>query len=92
MTDGIEHLSKWELTDQEIEYIKGLKTVLPDYSEIALKYGDKFRVLRLRVPKPLYWVCTSDPNDFNKNQAMRKKYPDAGALDIIKKLAAGEEA
>lgn len=91
MTEGIEHLSKWDLNQQEVDYIKSLKVMLPNYSEIALKYGEKFRVLRHRVPKPLYWVCTSDPNDYNKHQAMKKKYPNAGTLDIIKKLASGEE-
>jgi hypothetical protein len=47
-------------------------------------------ILRL-VPEPLsYWICTTDGGDKAKIQEMEQKYPDLPKIEILKKLAFGE--
>ncbi|MFA5858193.1 MAG: ATP-binding protein [Elusimicrobiota bacterium] len=84
---GHELLIKFGLNTQEVNLVKSLSSVRGKYSEIMVKSMDKTRVLNILVPNSDYWICTTDPEDYQKEQEVRSHNPGLPALEILKILA-----
>ncbi|MFH1414916.1 MAG: ATP-binding protein [Elusimicrobiota bacterium] len=80
-------LPKFLLNEKQIEQIRNLSTVRGRYSEVFLEFGGRSTVLRIQPSKVDYWVCTTDPDDFNREQELKQEYPDLSQVEIIKMLA-----
>ena len=81
----------FDFNDAQVEAVKSLEIVKGKYSEFFYMQDENQAILRL-VPEPLsYWICTTDGNDKARIQEMEKKYPELPKIEILKKLAFGEE-
>ena len=80
----------FDFNDAQVEAVKSLEIVKGKYSEFFYMQDENQAILRL-VPEPLsYWICTTDGNDKTKIQEMEQNYPDLPKIEILKKLAFGE--
>ncbi len=81
----------FDFNDAQVDAVKSLEIVKGKYSEFFYMQDENQAILRL-VPEPLsYWICTTDGNDKAKIQEMERKYPDLPKIEILKKLAFGDE-
>jgi len=83
---GHEVLKKLDFNDNEIELAKSLSSVRGKFSEIMVKFMDKTQVVKIQVPKSDYWICTTDPEDYNKELKLRQQHPDITEVELLKKL------
>ncbi|MDI6640708.1 MAG: ATP-binding protein [Elusimicrobiota bacterium] len=86
---GHELLDKFGLSEPEIEEVKTLTSKRRDYSEVFVKFAENSRIVKIKPTKCDYWVCTTDPDDFNVEMKIRKENPQATELEILKKLIEG---
>ena len=81
----------FDFNDAQVDAVKSLEIVKGKYSEFFYMQDENQAILRL-VPEPLsYWICTTDGNDKAKILEMERKYPDLPKIEILKKLAFGDE-
>lgn len=81
----------FDFNDAQVEAVKSLEIVKGKYSEFFYMQDESQAILRL-VPEPLsYWICTTDGNDKAKIQEMERKYPGLPKIEILKKLAFGDQ-
>ena len=81
----------FDFNDAQVEAVKSLEIVKGKYSEFFYMQDENQAILRL-VPEPLsYWICTTDGGDKARIQEMENKYPDLPKIEILKKLAFGEQ-
>lgn len=81
----------FDFNDAQVEAVKSLEIVKGKYSEFFYMQDENQAILRL-VPEPLsYWICTTDGNDKARIQEMEQKYPELPKIEILKKLAFGDE-
>ncbi len=70
---GFDLLPQFGLNPQEIEKIKGLRLEKGKYSEIFLKFNEHSRIIKIQ-PSPVdYWICTTDPEDAQKELEVKEK-------------------
>lgn len=82
----------FDFNEAQVEAVKSLEIVKGKYSEFFYMQDEKQAILRL-VPEPLsYWICTTDGNDKAKIQEMEQKFPELSKIEILKKLAFGEDS
>jgi len=84
---GHELLSQFQLSEPEIEEVKNLTSVRGKYSELFLKFADNCRVIKIEPSKVDYWICTTDPDDQQKELKYRHEHPGASPAQVIKGLA-----
>lgn len=81
----------FDFNDAQVEAVKSLEIIKGKYSEFFYMQDENQAILRL-VPEPLsYWICTTDGNDKAKIQEMERKYPGLLKIEILKKLAFGDQ-
>lgn len=86
MQKDYELLEQFDLTEQEIDEVKSLKTLKGEYSEVFIKFMNDSRIIRIQPTKCDYWVCTTDPDDYNKEMKIRKQHSSENDLQILKRL------
>ncbi len=87
LNKGHELLSRFELSDTEIDAVKSLVSRPGMFSEALIKYGNDSTVGRIE-PTPLeYWIATTDPGDYALEQDARRKNPNLDAFGLLKYLA-----
>lgn len=81
----------FDFNDAQVEAVKSLEIVKGKYSEFFYMQDENQAILRL-VPEPLsYWICTTDGSDKARILTMEQKYPNLPKIEILKKLAFGDE-
>lgn len=87
---GHDLLNQFELNPQEIEDVRSLQSVRRKYSEVFLKFNNRCQVIRIQPSPCDYWICTTDPDDYQLEMQIRKDNPDLNETEILKKLIARE--
>ena len=88
---GFELLEKFGLNPQEIAKVRDLRIEKGVFSEIFLKFNDHSRVIKVQ-PSPVdYWICTTDPEDTQKEAAVRAAHAEYTTAQVIKTLAEGKK-
>lgn len=89
--DWTDFKEAFDFNEAQVNAIKSLEIVKGKHSEFFLVQDEAQAVLRL-VPEPLsYWICTSDGSDKAKIAAMERKYPNERKIEILMRLAKGED-
>lgn len=88
---GYEVLDKFGLSAPEIEKIRLLRSEKGKYSEIFLKFNEHNRVIKIQPSAVDYIICTTDPDDAQKEAAVKAAHPDYTPAQVIAELAAARE-
>lgn len=80
----------FDFNEAELNAIKSLRIKKREFSEIFYMQDEKRAILKIIPDNLSYWVCTSDGNDKAKIQQMQDKYPEDSKLQILQKIAFGE--
>jgi hypothetical protein len=91
---GYEKLAGLKLSEEEIEAVKGLgKNVdRSKFRKVFLRFGERKAVIRNQLSPTEYWLYTTDPNDVNREAALREKHPDWTQVELLQALAGGPRA
>ncbi len=87
LNKGHELLSRFELSDTEIEAVKSLVSRPGMFSEAFIKYGTDSTIGRIEPTALEYWIATTDPGDYALEQEVRKRNPTFDAFALLKYLA-----
>lgn len=82
-----EALKEFELTPPDIEEVKGLKRVSGRYSEVFLKFNKESRVIRIQPSRVDYSICTTSPDDLNREKDLRLRNPEFSELQVIQAMS-----
>lgn len=81
----------FDFNEAEMTAIKSLRIKNREFSEIFYMQDEKRAILKI-IPDELgYWICTSDGSDKAKIQEMQLKYPTLTKLQVLQKIAFGED-
>jgi conjugal transfer ATP-binding protein TraC len=89
--DWADFQKTFDFNEAEMSAIKSLRIKKREFSEIFYMQDEKRAILKIIPDELSYWICTSDGNDKAKIQEMEIKYPDKSKLQILQKLAFGED-
>jgi type IV secretory pathway VirB4 component len=89
--DWADFQKTFDFNEAEMNAIKSLRIKKREFSEIFYMQDEKRAILKIIPDELSYWVCTSDGNDKSKIQEMEMKYPNHGKLQVLQKLAFGED-
>ncbi|MBI5239121.1 MAG: ATP-binding protein [Elusimicrobia bacterium] len=91
---GYEKLADLKLSAEEIEAVKSLgKNVdRSRFRKVFLRFGERKAVIRNQLSPTEYWLYTTDPNDVNREAALREAHPEWGAVELLRALAGGARA
>lgn len=81
----------FDFNEAELGAIKSLRIKKREFSEIFYMQDEKRAILKIIPDSLSYWICTSDGSDKAKIQEMQSKYPDLKTLQVLEKLAFGED-
>lgn len=81
----------FDFNEAELSAIKSLRIKKREFSEIFYMQDEKRAILKIIPDSLSYWICTSDGSDKAKIQEMQGKYPAYSKLQILQKLAFGED-
>lgn len=84
---GFELLEKFGLNPQEIEKVRNLRIEKGLFSEVFLKFNEHSRVVKIQSSPVDYYICTTDPDDSQKEAAVRAAHPDYTTAQVIQTLA-----
>ncbi|OGR97779.1 MAG: hypothetical protein A2V88_09210 [Elusimicrobia bacterium RBG_16_66_12] len=88
---GYDKLPLLKLSEEEITAVKNLGKN-PErslYRKVFLRFGNRKAVIRSTASRLEYWLYTTDPNDVNKEAALKEKHPDWSRVDVLRALAEG---
>jgi conjugal transfer ATP-binding protein TraC len=88
--DWADFQKTFDFNEAEMNAIKSLRIKKREFSEIFYMQDEKRAILKIIPDELSYWICTSDGNDKSKIQEMEAKFPGKGKLQILEKLAFGE--
>jgi conjugal transfer ATP-binding protein TraC len=90
LKSGYELLNQFGLNAQEIEKVKCLRSEKGRFSEVFLKFNEHSRVIKIE-PSPVdYWICTTDPDDSQKEKAYRSAHSGHTEAQVLEGLAKGD--
>jgi len=88
LTKGHELLSQFDLNPNEIEAVKSLESKPGLFSDIFVKFGTHPLVARIEPGDLDYCICTTDANDYIKENRLREKNPGLSEQELLIKLSA----
>ena len=89
--DWADFQKTFDFNEAEIDAIKSLRIKKREFSEIFYMQDEKRAILKIIPDELSYWICTSDGIDKAKILEMEAKFPDKEKLQILQKLAFGED-
>jgi type IV secretory pathway VirB4 component len=87
LNKGHELLSRFDLNDSEVNEAKTLISRPGIFSELFVKYGENSIVARIEPTALEYWLATTDPQDIQLEDQLRKENPGLDVCALIQKLA-----
>ncbi len=79
------------LKDAEVAAIQSLEIKKGEYSEVFYMQDERRSLLRIRPDRLSYLICTSDGKDKAMIEDMKARYPNAGRLELLKKIVEQEK-
>ncbi|MFZ3231731.1 MAG: hypothetical protein WA160_16100 [Pseudobdellovibrio sp.] len=82
-----EYKERFNLTDEHLNTIQGLRAIPKEFSEVFLQTGNKGKKLIIKITAEEYWTLTTSQPDQIKIQKLRTAVPELSLDEVLKCLS-----